>query len=116
VRDKGPPLLICDHRSLAIAAAATTSAASAAPGVTLLSHPFGPGLGCLYVAPDLISTAMHKEITQEIRTLGGCERFCTHFLLHAEAKMDTNTSSSADEFLIQQCLNQDTAMDVVHEA
>jgi hypothetical protein len=103
VRDKGPPLLIRDHRGLAIASAATASAASAAaPGVTLLSHPFGPGLGCLYVAPDLISTATHKEITQEIRSLGGRERFRiypiqgeweprTHFLLHAEAKMDTNT-------------------------
>jgi SAD/SRA domain/2OG-Fe(II) oxygenase superfamily len=56
----------------------------------------------------LISTATHKEITQEIRSLGGRERFRiypiqgeweprTHFLLHAEAKMDTNTRSRTDE-------------------
>jgi hypothetical protein len=124
VRDKGPPLLICDHRGLAIASAAS----AAAPGVTLLSHPFGPGLGCLYVAPDLISTATHKEITQEIRSLGGRERFRiypiqgeweprTHFFYCTRRPTWTPTpEAELTRFLIQQRLNQATAMDVVREA
>jgi hypothetical protein len=61
------------------------------------------------VAPNQISTATHEQLTQEILTLGGPDRFRiypiqgswephTHFLLHTEANRDTNTSSSTDEF------------------
>jgi 2OG-Fe(II) oxygenase superfamily len=100
VRDNGPPILIRDHRGVT-----TAAANAAAPGVKLLSHSFGPGLGCLYVAPDLISTATHEELTQEIRTRGGLDRFReypiqgayeprTHFLLHAEATRDVHSSSN----------------------